>query len=310
MKKLSILLLGLVLLPYALAACSGGNDELIFRISNTTNAHAELWNGSGGYGTEICYDAIFGSAYGPGGHGGNPVLDISAATNAHADTTGAAGYATAVQFGDLVCRASVDGVDAPCDGAVDEYCITRLSATTNAHVGTCAGAPTYPVKICCSSSAIIPPGTGRLQILSFTLIPNPVDLRTAATETVTATVIVKNRGSGAVDGTVGIIVKDMAGAVIPAVLTNVSANPQNIGPGARATFTVTFPVDQTWGSANYPVTATATRAGEPGPDHQAVSYLIVYGPLRQPVPELSLSLVVAIAFSVLAVAFLSKKGQF
>ncbi len=34
--------------------------QIILKLSNDTNAHAEVYNGAGNYVTEVCYDELFG----------------------------------------------------------------------------------------------------------------------------------------------------------------------------------------------------------------------------------------------------------
>ncbi len=148
MKRIVILFLAIaLLLPYSFAAttCSDPTQTL-FRISSPTNAHAEVYNGAGGYTEEICYDAIFGQVYsGASPHFGNLVLKASSATNAHVEQSTLSNYSTLIQYGDLACT-----FGASCNAAADEVCIATISDTTNAHVATCVGSP-YAIKICCSS---------------------------------------------------------------------------------------------------------------------------------------------------------------
>ncbi len=174
MNKIAfIALLALFLFPSAFAACAGlpGDDsQLIMRISSPTNAHAELWNGAGGYTTEICYDDIFGKEYtGASPHAStatNDVLTLSGQTNAHVAT---AGYPTTVYYGDLKCsyRASCNA---------DEECIATISDTTNAHIATCTDAP-YATKVCCSSAEVLNTApvadAGAPHVI---ILPNAVDL--------------------------------------------------------------------------------------------------------------------------------------
>ena len=136
-------------------------DQTIFSISDTTNAHGELWNGAGNYPYRICYDDLFGLEYAVdpledppvdlrGCTGANLVLSLSDITNAHAEnpfTNNA--YSTNVCFGDLACEIHETN-DCANSG---KTAIASLSADTNAHLGL---PDSYGKTICCSSQAAIP----------------------------------------------------------------------------------------------------------------------------------------------------------
>ncbi|HIG51897.1 TPA: hypothetical protein EYQ19_00505 [Candidatus Pacearchaeota archaeon] len=134
-------------------------DQTIFSISDTTNAHGELWNGAGNYPYRICYDALFGLEYTEedplvdprGCTGANLVLKLSDITNAHAENpfTGTPTYSTNVCFGDLACEIHETN-DCANSG---KTAIASLSADTNAHLGL---PDSYGKTICCSSQAAIP----------------------------------------------------------------------------------------------------------------------------------------------------------
>ena len=157
MKGFVILFLAIVLLMPAVfsASCNVADDsQLIFRISTPTNAHAEVYNGAGGYLEEICYNTIFGLVYSDvatvhSDNGTNAVLTLSTQTNAHAAT---GGYPTAVYYGDLVCNYADTIVGDDCsDFGADSVCIATISGTTNAHVSSdCVTG--YPIKVCCISA--------------------------------------------------------------------------------------------------------------------------------------------------------------
>jgi hypothetical protein len=121
-------------------------SQIILRLSDTTNAHAEVFDGAGNYHTEICYDNIFVGEIGGGNRtcsGTNGVLDLSDTTNAHAENTSESNYNTNVCYTGLTCNARTSdcGVD-----DTDEVLVVSLSANTNAHL---ASDNSYPVKICC-----------------------------------------------------------------------------------------------------------------------------------------------------------------
>jgi len=126
--------------------------QIILRISDTDNAHGEVYNGAGNYPIEICYDQIFGSAYVGTSHpstctnGNGLVLKLAGATNAHAEGPTGTNYNTNVCFGDLACA-----VRASCQGT--ELEVLRLSDTTNAHLAV-AGTSAYPYLLCCSQGGV------------------------------------------------------------------------------------------------------------------------------------------------------------
>ena len=143
------------------------DDQLVMRISGSTNAHGELFD-QDNYFTDICYDdfdfngdgsldSYTGAIPHPPLCGSDIVLRLSDVTNAHAETpeSSTTGYID-VCFGDLSCVSSNTGC------ASDETEVLRLSANTNAHLETITGAGTYPVSICCTAGAFIPQGGGQI----------------------------------------------------------------------------------------------------------------------------------------------------
>ncbi len=128
--------------------CSDTN-QIIFRLRGNTNTHAEVFNGAGGYTTEVCYNQIF-SRTGTGDrncYGNNKVLGLSRPTNAHvegpAETT--IGYQD-VCYDDLSCSLETSG---SCSSG---YPVARLFSNRNAHLGTFSGS-SYATILCCSSAA-------------------------------------------------------------------------------------------------------------------------------------------------------------
>lgn len=137
-------------------------EDIIFRISSQTNAHGEVYNGAGSYGTPIYYSDIFTSTYSgsvPVANlrictGSNRVLRLSANTNAHAQEPGFTGtaYPVDICYGDLVCQ-SVAGNN-NCPASYNE--VVSLSSNDNAHIET-ASANQYNLagntKICCQMTS-------------------------------------------------------------------------------------------------------------------------------------------------------------
>jgi cysteine-rich repeat protein len=139
------------------------DSQRIMKIASLSNAHGELWNGSGGYVIEICYDEIFGATYnGPNPHEcteTNTVLRLadgpSSETNAHAERREGAipEYDLEVCYGDLICVSRPANED--CNEGAGEREVVSLAAGTNAHLETndsnqYASAGEY--KVCCSGS--------------------------------------------------------------------------------------------------------------------------------------------------------------
>jgi len=117
------------------------DSQTIFKISSTTNAHAELWDQIN-YQTKICWSTS-------GTHectGNNLILRLSSQINAHAQTKDYIGtpYSIDVCFGDLECISTEAGI---CDSDYTE--IARLSSETNAHVSLDGS---YTTLICCKGT--------------------------------------------------------------------------------------------------------------------------------------------------------------
>lgn len=128
--------------------CSS-QDQLILRLSDSTNAHAEVFDGAGNYSVEICYDTIFGVA-GSGDRsctGSNKVVGLSDLTNAHAEEPSLSNYATDVCYGGLSCTARTGACRS------GESLVLSLSSSTNAHLTSDSS---YFQNICCSIGPLPP----------------------------------------------------------------------------------------------------------------------------------------------------------
>ena len=128
------------------------DNQTILRLSSETNAHGEVWNGTGNYPVKICYDEIFDGQIGSGDRtcsGTNKIIGLSAETNAHGEIPSLSNYATEVCYGDLECSSTTSS----CESLGAGYkLIVSLSSDTNAHLSNSSN---YPVKICCRVSAEI-----------------------------------------------------------------------------------------------------------------------------------------------------------
>ncbi len=139
----------------AVTACT--EDQRILRLSSTTNAHGEVYNGVNNYPVEICYDAIFGKRYTEANPhacstgNANKVLRLSASTNAHGEIPSLTtlGYQY-VCYGDLVCRSTTVSTD-NCNQ--DERLVVALLTESNSHINA-YDSPVLPYtkKICCKSA--------------------------------------------------------------------------------------------------------------------------------------------------------------
>lgn len=138
------------------ALCTGGTNTIMYRMSNTTNAHAELSSGTNYTGSVVCCSGITGlsnSCAAPF----DTILRLSGNTNAHAEKNSQAHYANNVCLSvPIGGTASVSYVADPttCVGAGYDTTIGTISADTNAHVGDTTA---YVNKICGTASA---PATG------------------------------------------------------------------------------------------------------------------------------------------------------
>lgn len=145
--------LALSLVSVSAANSCSDSSQIIFRLSGDTNAHAEVFNGGGGYSGEICYNQLFSNAPIPGVRtctGDNIVLKMSSDTNAHAEGPSGSNYNKVICYRDLSCT-----LRASCLG--DEVPVVRLSDTTNAHLEM-GNENSYSRILCCTSQSA--PGEG------------------------------------------------------------------------------------------------------------------------------------------------------
>lgn len=168
MKKSAVLIFALFLV-FGITFVAGFNppgsgiEGIILKISSSTNAHGEMFNGSGNYNIGIRYNETFGHIY-PRLNliailsfnptyphtictGTNKILRLSGDTNAHAESPAktTAGYRD-ICYGQLQCRYSTGNCLA------NEKCVVTLSSDTNAHIAECSATGSYSNKICCKES--------------------------------------------------------------------------------------------------------------------------------------------------------------
>ena len=142
-------------------SCSN-QDDIIFKISGSTNAHGEEYN-AGSYPEEICYSSVFGqiAPVNPDRtcSGGNQeeIVTLSGSTNAHAEISGSGNYisnsiyslGTSICYEGLNCRSVGSGNG--CDSGEVE--VVKLSGSTNAHLEL-PGSGNYGTSICCTAPSL------------------------------------------------------------------------------------------------------------------------------------------------------------
>ena len=126
------------------------SSQIIMRINDITNAHGEVWNGSGNYPVEICYDDIFGYEYtGENPHecnGENNITWLYDETNSLASNeSGFVGYDlplfnTPVCYGNLECKSQETDCQNP---------YKLVVSLSRDHLAFISKQNDYPVKICC-----------------------------------------------------------------------------------------------------------------------------------------------------------------
>ena len=122
------------------ASCTGG-DVIVLRMSDITNAHAEL-------ASEVNYNTVLCCNFGGpiACTSVNKIVGLSAVTNAHIEAPNQSAYANNICYDGIECQASVSA----CSGGFEE--VLSLSDSTNAHIGSPGD---YPILICCNVTSII-----------------------------------------------------------------------------------------------------------------------------------------------------------
>ena len=128
------------------SACVGDEVE-VFRMSNTTNAHAGTPAGAPGYTYRVCCEADGLGTDCSGKY--DTVLALSGTTNAHVATSAGGAYTTEVCLS--VTEGTVNCSYGPDCG--DDECVATVSGDSNAHVADCDGGAPYTTKACCEISA-------------------------------------------------------------------------------------------------------------------------------------------------------------
>jgi hypothetical protein len=117
------------------------------KLSDFIGTRGEVWDGTGDYPVEICYDSIFGEEGTRGFYTiENKILGLSSQSNALAQIPSLSTYGTNVFYGDLACTSRTGAcID-------DEKCVVTLSGDSDALLATCDSPTPYNTKICCTPS--------------------------------------------------------------------------------------------------------------------------------------------------------------
>lgn len=132
------------------AACTGGTNTIILRMSGSTNAHAELPSGSNYTGSVVCCSGITGLGNSCSTGVTSSVLWLAGATNAHSSQV-----QTNANYNSNAC------ISVPTGGTISvgyqatnctgyDTTLGSMSGATNAHVGD---GTQYTTKICATGGA-------------------------------------------------------------------------------------------------------------------------------------------------------------
>jgi len=125
--------------------CNAG-EVGVMRMSNTSNAHAELINGTDYDYLVCCKDND--NRNNLTNSSGTNIVNLSSATDAHAEVPGTTDYPYGVYLGaepdNITC--TYDEVSGSCSG--NKTCLFTMSNTTDAHVADCTSDP-YSLTVCC-----------------------------------------------------------------------------------------------------------------------------------------------------------------
>ena len=121
-------------------SCSG---TTVFKISNSTNAHAELPS-QNNYTYYVCCTGITGLGNDCNAANKIVVLKLSDITNAHVEENSYSNYPNNVCLSAPTGKTIICNYNSSCSTGYS--CLASISAETNAHVGDCN---VYSIKICC-----------------------------------------------------------------------------------------------------------------------------------------------------------------
>jgi hypothetical protein len=139
-------------------AC-GGDEVEVFRMSNTSNAHAG--EAASTYTYRVCCGSVAALGLGTNCSGVyDTVLRLSASDNAHVQSTGS--YPTEVCLSTTVEETVECTYSGTCGG--DYACLATISGSTNAHVADCDGTDDYGTKVCCYAGPAAAPVGGLAEL--------------------------------------------------------------------------------------------------------------------------------------------------
>ncbi len=173
----------------AAASCTGGTNAIIFRMSSSTNAHAELPNQStAAYSSKVvCCSGVTGLGNTCGGTFA-VAAKLQAVTNSHIEQNSQANYSNNACISVSSGSISIGYQNSSCSGY--DTLVASMSGTTNAHV---ANQGIYTTKICATASA-------SSQSLTFSLGSNVVNLSLLSTGSVATGVHTMNVSTNAASG--------------------------------------------------------------------------------------------------------------
>jgi len=136
------------------AACTGGTNTIILRMSGSGNAHAELPSqANGNYATNVvCCSGVTGLGNSCSGTFAT-VVKLSGTSNGHAEQNSQANYANSACISVASGSVSVGYQATNCTGF--DTTIGSMSGVTNAHVGNSAAYPS--IQICATAAGTPPP---------------------------------------------------------------------------------------------------------------------------------------------------------
>lgn len=127
-----------------LSTCVGAWDNILLKVSHTTNAHAELRNQTS-YTHGVCCNYGDSSSYTCTGT--NEVIGLAAKNNSHVEVPSLANYGWQVCYENLTCIHTQEGCNS--DYPIK---IASLYSNTNSHLENNTISGTYPIDICCQNS--------------------------------------------------------------------------------------------------------------------------------------------------------------
>src|SRR3989344_3386121 len=130
-----------------------GDNQIIMRLSNTTNAHGALWNDNK-YNIQVCFSNIFGFNYVPDANENphacntnNSVLNLTNISNSHAGKRDENNFETQICYGNLKCILANE--TETCSDLGSEFKeVIRLSDKKDAHLSI---EENYDFKVCCKT---------------------------------------------------------------------------------------------------------------------------------------------------------------